>query len=1625
MRNTSSSLFKNEEIKKAGGEKNTTVALTSSTYLVPVDVLTPLQHSRPLSVFQNSFADLVSGHDGSGERIQTENSPLVVIEGESKTSPQGSLCTDPTTCKHFTAARAPATPTPAAGTPRWRKMKGKEVKEEKKELMAAEKDGMQKWIPISEEEERSRSRSTREIQEEDEEYEDEEECCFCIDPSSPSVRPRLSEEWRRKIRSVSISPRKRSSTPPFVTNPVLDPFINTMSAGRAMKVVEQEEEEKRKKLDLTTAPVVGYFQVSPGGIILHRSRRSTSSSSIARSDAPAPADGGDRISPSRGKDGQTAVWQDRVQGPLIRLDDTDDDSYEMKIGNDDDGEKEVKTRIIKKNKRERKEAIIIAGRRRTVPCPRETGINMPDVPGEDKGKGLLTSSPLIRLDDDDDDDHEEEEERGKKPRVSKSKVIPIIKPSVSSCPQKRGMRLRLSKKAKNSISTATTTSSVLTRLLFDRNRTSPSCAVLLTCKVPPILVHEVKETKDEKGPCSSSEVVVPALYAQRVALYHSLAVLFDPAAYGSRRGFQAAVAHTFSPSHILPPFTFWPLFMSTGCPPSSSTSRKATHLSTGSTNANPIPTSVVHPCSSSPVPVEYVGEGSFGLVWKASVSVLPLTLRNSPCCSPSSRNGNNGGSASYRTVCIKSCPLFLSTKAHREDAVTTLREVAILTLLQVLEEKQEENKSVDVQDKEGMSRTTSDAMRGSDSFPGSRFTSSTLSRDSGDAGRRVNRIPQTPPLYSAFYVPGAAEALPPVVRDAVRWRRQCQRTAEDIAAEELRWEEAYREKGKKKGSERDVGSERVGSYPPGGEGEETLAPEKGFKSAFIGKEELEEEKDPLHTSHSLPCAPPLKSFEARVEDILQNRLANIEKECEQTEEDKHNKYEEKEKDQHRNGRKRRRASKRRTPRGEVKENKRGMGVQHGFVTSSGEWMRCTAARERYCPIKCPAFLSLSAQDVLQCDGTLFMVMEYCHGDVEHLARQHFHPMALERSLQTSREAENPERSLLRSSSFFPQREEECTQEVTAPITSPTSIRLPSEESVKNGKAAVAEKLENQERGETEKQNSTPPRAVLEPRTTPLFASSTKENMNGLESKRQKGSSDPPPPIPSSSSSLLLDLSQSTVSAGGRINKRRSERSESPPAVSLPAFPNHRQRQRRKRRKWLRYWYRRPLPHDLLLSIASSVSEALAGLHALGLIHLDIKPSNILYTIHRHHTGEERTISRHKEHEEERRDGMGSGVSSALSFSSFIFYLSDFGNCQLLPVTPLPDVPALHPFRQADIRSTSMNTTTLVSQTENSEKIATKEGEKERKSNAELKKPEEREIDPVSSLPGSSPSFGSESAVSNAIGTYAYMDHPALAHLQASTATDCFSLGATLFELAFGRRIYGLVHQHRQVASVKEESSPFLQLLLPSQSHSGMPEERKEGGGGGVLTKHSIFSQRALPASQVFSMPSSMTLGLDAEEEEEKDREWYCALAEFYALHHHEIWSSEIINDELIGMVIRYFVDLSHHIVGNGLPHPHDPSHSSSSVLPLIAASPLCSSFTSFSSCAGASQQLDHFSSHNVLCYTTITPQSGTVSTAKTWLCKFFNEILYPLLNVTWGERMTAVECASRLQEDKWKQMLMT
>lgn len=1638
-------------LKEKATEKLDVVPLTTSCMLTS-DVLTPFHSSVAFGSFEYYPTETLLGNDDEKETLTTTEWNVGWLTNREREENDAWRLESHADAIHLTPPISTLTTSDG-----WEmKMKRREEEEEtnRPSFASSRPSPMRKEALLL----HAGDGAVNRMENEEEETSSEgEEDSFCVDPASPLFRPRLSEDWRRERRSTS-QPRTSSSG-----------FLATGSHpnGSFSFPLKEEKKEERKDNGRSSQTFLSHpFTLS----VLPRS----------------PGVG----HPSNTKDvayngGHESTFIGHRDGtPLLRLDDVDDTSEEEET-------QSTATQKERKSEKNTKEPHPPQGRPHAfkpkgseLPAEhQETGARHNSVLEPSKMVQPSSSPPLIRLDDDTDDEEEKPTEtsvarrsRVRSPAIQQEpitkEVAPTrsgrgggafgkyrrVPPTASSIASSvygqtpplplRVSRVRSYAKSTVPLTPPTSTSLPVCDLLFDRNRTSPVASLFLQHRNA-ALREEGHSSSD--GTAWSSPLSLPALYTQRVALHHSLSSLFCPPAYATKTGFRAAVASTFASSHILPPNTFWPLFLSTT--PSKRSSRSSSGTTAPTTScffpstssvsscANAMEQSLASPFSASSFPVEYVGEGSFGLVWKAAAPLflptrsdddIPIVVPSTATTARTKRNPQNGyhpkkdpppSCASavpvYRPVCIKSCPLFVSSKAYREDAVTTLREVAILTLLQLLEEEEEEEEKK--KKKCVITKNTSPSLppfRGSDhdSF-GVPFPS-----PSNAAHGKGTRTPRTLPLYSAFYVPGVAEALPPEVRDAVCWRRECQKRAQAIAADEIRQEEQrkWRGGGGTSNNNDDGSSEASKKEEKRGRYEEREDEGEGMHAPHgTAQGEPKSDHTPTTSSSCTLFSTAGMSFEARVEHILQHRLAAMEQKEEEEEEDKKEGGEDEES-----------GKKKRIPRGRPsltrreKRSRSTLTAKHSwFTTSTGEKMRATAARQRFTAVKCPSFLSLSTYDVLQCDGTLFMVMEYCHGDVEHLARQSFPPPRA--SLKRENELEvSPAPFHFASSnpswdaptqplpSRFPLPDPSCPPCSSLEIASATPPLLPPRHPTDSNHAE-----ERKENGETAW--GSPPTLLDRSGTNPFGMPLAQEKCAmAKESSNQGGKY----------TGGGLGLSPSAVREGGRMQRRRGEPSESAlcATAALPPPPR-----RRKRRRWHRHWYRRPLPLDLLFSIASCVSDTLAGLHALGLLHLDVKPSNILYTIGMCPSGEkdERVTDRETITHQRANPHEVDKVSAVTAcpdppFAPYTFYLSDFGNCQLLPIPPL-----------AGTHSTC--STLSISSTQ--EKVwATKRKGLVKKTKEEARVlghpvgvPQESSAFPLASLSSNAAEeWHTESAVSNAIGTYAYMDGAALADLRASTATDCFSLGATLFELAFGRRIYGLVHQYRQVRTFcLLPMTPLLPTPLIASDVPQRHEEREvppppqldeDGEAKTMQTTRNSPSRNMFSLSQLPSLPS-MTLGLD-EEEEEKDREWYAALATFYGLHHHHLWTTEVIDDELIGVVLRYFAEENHtRTLPPPCPHPLSPSMS-----PLPTTTPLASTLTAAASSSLASPSWDSFlwSSQSALYTTTVAPQQRTtVAGVKLWLSTFFHEILYPLLSTNWDQRMTAEQCALRLREKNWKQML--
>ena len=134
----------------------------------------------------------------------------------------------------------------------------------------------------------------------------------------------------------------------------------------------------------------------------------------------------------------------------------------------------------------------------------------------------------------------------------------------------------------------------------------------------------------------------------------------------------------------------------------------------------------------------------------------------------------------------------------------------------------------------------------------------------------------------------------------------------------------------------------------------------------------------------------------------------------------------------------------------------------------------------------------------------------------------------------------------------------------------------------------------------------------------------------------------------------------------------------------------------------------PRSDGVAKGVVFCISSALAAMHELGLLHLDLKPSNVLFAYE--HGPSQASPS---------GGGDGGGVltpSPARTMDAVKFYLSDFGNCRLVGPAPLAEV-------------------------------------------------------------------------TESFGTFEYMDLRALQDAVCGRPTDAFSLGATLYELLYGKRLY--------------------------------------------------------------------------------------------------------------------------------------------------------------------------------------------------------------------------------------------
>lgn len=689
----------------------------------------------------------------------------------------------------------------------------------------------------------------------------------------------------------------------------------------------------------------------------------------------------------------------------------------------------------------------------------------------------------------------------------------------------RSVNKRSTKRQQEQVETAATGPRSILSLLFER-RGFPEGE----CQLPSITALPAAQQR-----------------AHRQAIYQALSPLFDERAFHTRKGFEEAVRRCFTATHVLTPGVFWRTF-----------------------------------ASSKGLPIRFIGEGSFGLVWQCSAASPVL----------------GAPSAEFS---VKSCPLRVSTKAQREDALTTLREVAIMHQLQQL---------------------TCD-------------------------GTTPCCVPHVLPLYSAFYVPGSSEALPPEVCGAMQWRRECRKRCEALAAAELMIQDSVPHHKRKPCAGVVIPDDAEVATR-----HEVQSPARGRR----GKKEVD------------------RRFEELVEEYFYVRLPQLE----------------------------------------------------ACQSSPHYSPEAINARQKYSHVVCPDFLALSAQEALQSDATLFLVTCCCSGDVEKLVKQ---------------------------------------------------------------------------------------------------------------------------PRPSN------------ASTSGSI---------SPSVASASAWACTDGDARRRRNPRLQHPKRRSMGFSLLLSIGMTLAEALSGLHALGLIHLDIKPSNVLYV----------------------------SSDNALKNGNTLphFFLSDYGNCRLLP--PLGG-------EGGDIL----------------------EENKENKENKEI--------------------------IRGAIGTYAYMDLRALQSLEVCAATDCFSLGATLFELAFCRRVYGIPLRARSNNRPNVSS-------LDCTAHSCVPKE-------GDKNQENVVEDAAVRLSME---------EFDDEESVEKDREWYLRLARaFYDCH----WTSFVDGATRSSLPPKL----------DELFAPRRAIDQQAAAAKVVVGAPVGPSLLRGRDGAAAEEEYAS-------------------------LARLFHDILARLLDREWGNRMTAAECAQML-----------
>ncbi|CUG91166.1 Hypothetical protein, putative [Bodo saltans] len=212
-------------------------------------------------------------------------------------------------------------------------------------------------------------------------------------------------------------------------------------------------------------------------------------------------------------------------------------------------------------------------------------------------------------------------------------------------------------------------------------------------------------------------------------------------------------------------------------------------------------------------------------------------------------------------------------------------------------------------------------------------------------------------------------------------------------------------------------------------------------------------------------------------------------------------------------------------------------------------------------------------------------------------------------------------------------------------------------------------------------------------------------------------------------------------------------------------------------------------------VAYCVSSALAAMHRLGLVHLDLKPSNILYACERSGAG---------------GDGASSGVTAMK------FYLSDFGNCHIVGSaykdggsTQRCRVQGCGVLRElsAGCHAQTWACTLRFEALEYIVRVRSGAGGDGASSGVTAMKFYLSDF-------GNCHIVGSayKDEIRDAVGTYEYMDTQALEEKRCSRATDCFSLGCTLYELLMFARLYQpscKCEEHSRHCFLPQSQGPFL------------------------------------------------------------------------------------------------------------------------------------------------------------------------------------------------------------------------